>query len=297
MKVFGYAGVLWYAGYDRHELNMIFQLEHLELGHGPCGKWNDAAIPLPELKAVFNKWQTGLAGKAWNALCWSNHDQPRAVSRFGDDGFYRVESAKMLATCLHLMPGTPFIYQGEELGMTNAGFEHLDDYRDIESINAYHDLVEVRGLDKATAMTYLKKISRDNARTPMQWTAGAQAGFTAGTPWIAANPNHTVINAESQLEDENSVFSYYRRLIRLRRERPAAIVYGDFALLLPDSDEIFAYTRQCPGTQLTVVCNFTGREIPCPIRVRGGQLLIGSYASRRDGFLQPYEAVVYEKQG
>lgn len=188
-----------YAGYDRKELDTVFWFEHMELCSGEYGKWTDEAPKLTELKKVFDKWESGLEGTAWNTLFWSNHDQPRVVSRFGNDGKYRELSAKMLATCLHMMKGIPYIYQGEELGMTNAGFTSLEQYRDIESINAYHENVEQRGLEPEKMMCYLQKVSRDNARTPMQWNDSENAGFTEGTPWIEVNSNYKEINAEREL--------------------------------------------------------------------------------------------------
>lgn len=282
-----------YAGYDRDELDMVFQFEHVEMVKGPYGKWSDEPIDIGELKKIFAKWQNGLAGKGWNTLFWSNHDQPRAVSRFGDDGTYRVESAKMLATCLHLMQGTPFIYQGEEIGMTNAYFEKLDDYRDVESLNAYRELVDDLGVSHEKMMVYLEKISRDNARTPMQWNSGENAGFTNGTPWIPVNRNYSTINAEEQLKEEDSILNYYRKLIALRHEYPI-IVYGDFRMLLEDNSEIFAYERTLDGTKITVICNFTDKEVKCEQVSDVMPVLISNYKDRLPGVLRPFETVVYQ---
>ncbi len=290
-----------YAGEDTHELNMIFQFEHMEgdpKHPGRYGKWDQAEMPLSEWKKLMSKWQTGLEGKGWNSLYLSNHDRPRPVSRFGNDGpEYRVRSAKMLATCLHMMKGTPYIYQGEELGMTNAFFECLEDYRDVESLNAYRELTKVCGEAPETVLGYLKRVGRDNARTPMQWTGGQQAGFTTGTPWIKVNPNHTEINA-GQRTDPESVFQYYKKLIRLRHTMDV-VVYGVYELLEPDHEELFIYTRTLGNQKLLVICNFTEKELPVPDSVSGSiqpdtKLLIGNYAERQDDRIRPYEAVVYE---
>lgn len=202
-----------YAGLHTGELNMVFQFEHVQ-SSGQYGKWSDRPFDFRALKRSLIRWQTQLDGVAWNSLFWNNHDQPRAVSRFGNDSpAYRVLSAKMLGTCLHMMQGTPYVYQGEELGMTNVAFEKLEDYRDIETLNAYDELVRQHGVPHEQMMRYLHCISRDNARTPMQWSEEPNAGFTQGTPWISLNPNYTEINAEKQLEDPDSIFSYYRKLI------------------------------------------------------------------------------------
>lgn len=284
-----------YSGKNEDELNMVFQFEHMELGNGKYGKWNDSPIKLSQLKEIFDKWQNGLADTSWNTLFWSNHDQPRAVSRFGNDGKYWRESAKMLATCLHMMRGTPFIYQGEEIGMTNAGFESLDDYRDIESINAFHELVDELGISKEKMMLYLKKISRDNARTPMQWDASEGAGFTEGNPWININCNYHVINAQKQINDEDSIFNYYRKLIKLRHEKPA-IVYGKFQMLIKESEELFVYERSYEETVLTVICNFTDKNIPCELLREREDVLISNYSNRAVKELRPYEAIVYERK-
>ena len=282
-----------YAGYDRHELGMVFQFEHVELVKGKYGKWSDERFDVKKLKEILDKWQTGMQGIAWNSLFWSNHDQPRAVSRFGDDGTYRVESAKMLATCLHMLQGTPYIYQGEELGMTNAYFENLSDYRDVESLNAYHELVEELGESHEDMMRYLKAISRDNARTPVQWNDGENAGFTDGTPWIAVNRNYRTINAEAQIRDENSVLHYYKRLIALRHEKPV-IVYGDYHMLLKEDPDVFAYERTLDGVRLTVICNFADHEVGCPLLSNDAEILISNYQDRAQNVLRPFEAVVYE---
>ena len=283
-----------YAGAGRGELDTVFQFEHMELTYGANGKWNDAPVKLTELKAVFDKWERGLEGIAWNTLFWSNHDQPRAVSRFGNEGRYWELSAKMLATCLHMMKGTPYIYQGEEIGMLNAGFQELSDYRDVESINAYHDLVEKQGVPHEKMMEYLRKSSRDNARTPMQWDDTEHAGFSTGEPWIAVNPNYKYINAKVQMNDPASIYNYYQKLIELRHENEL-IVYGDFELLLPDSEEIFAYRRTLGEEELLVLCNFTDRQQDIPIDTAGYQPMIGNYDEPLWTHLRPYEAVVLQK--
>ena len=284
-----------YAGYDRKELDTIFWFEHMELCSGEYGKWTDEAPKLIELKKVFDKWESGLEGIAWNTLFWSNHDQPRAVSRFGNDGKYRELSAKMLATCLHMMKGIPYIYQGEELGMTNAGFTRLEQYRDIESINAYHENVEQRGLEPEKMMHYLQKVSRDNARTPMQWNNSENAGFTDGTPWIEVNSNYKEINAERELAEPDSVFHYYKRLIELRHSMEI-VVYGSFEMIMKENEQIFAYKRSLNGQTLYVFCNFTPENIICNEMPKNGKLLISNYTEGHSEKLRPYEAVVYEER-
>jgi oligo-1,6-glucosidase len=214
------------------EVSMVFQFEHVDLDHGPGGKFDQVPLDLRRLKESLGRWQLGLADRGWNSLYWNNHDQPRAVSRFGDDGKYRVASAKTLATTLHMMKGTPYVYQGEELGMTNAGFSDIAGYRDVETLN-HHRHALAAGADEESVMAGITRMSRDNARTPMQWDASPNAGFTTGTPWLAVNPNHTEINAEAALADPDSVFHHYRRLIALRKELPV-VVHGVYAPLLPD---------------------------------------------------------------
>lgn len=282
-----------YANNDGTELGMVFQFEHVDLIRGPIGKWSDQKPKLRDFRRVMNKWQYELEGKAWNSLFLDNHDQPRVVSRFANDSKeYRVVSAKMIATCLHMLKGTPYIYQGEELGMTNAYFDKLEDYRDIESINAFHQYVD-NGLVKAEdMMRYLKEISRDNARTPMQWDASPNAGFTTGTPWIRVNPNYKEINAAACTADPNSVFHYYQELIRLRHTLPI-IVYGTFRGLLEDSETIYAYQRLLDGQVLTVACNFTDQEQACDLcEDPTARELISNYKTHKTGTLQPYEARV-----
>ncbi len=282
-----------YANNDGTELGMVFQFEHVDLIRGPIGKWSDQKPKLRDFRRVMNKWQYELEGKAWNSLFLDNHDQPRVVSRFANDSEqYRVVSAKMIATCLHMLKGTPYVYQGEELGMTNAYFDRLEDYRDIESINAFHQYVD-SGLVKAEdMMRYLKEISRDNARTPMQWDASPNAGFTTGTPWIRVNPNYKEINAAACTADPDSVFHYYQELIRLRHTLPI-IVYGKFEGLLEDSETIYAYRRLLDGQVLTVACNFTDQEQACDLcEDPAARELISNYKTHKTGTLQPYEARV-----
>lgn len=288
-----------YAGTDSNELNMVFQFEHMDLDASENFKWNNKPPKLSALKKVFTKWQVELEDKAWNSLFWDNHDQPRVVSRFGNDKKYREISAKMLGTCLHMMQGTPYVYQGEELGMTNIHFKTIEEYKDIESINAYNELVSNNVVDLETMLSYLDFKSRDNARTPMQWDNSENAGFSTGTPWMTVNPNYVEINANSQVNDKKSIYNYYKELIKLRKENEI-IVYGKYRPLLEDSEEIFAYTRTLNNEKLLVVCNFTDKsinfEVPEDMKGVAGELLIGNYevTEYQDSFeLKPYEARVY----
>lgn len=289
-----------YASLDGSELSMVFQFEHMDLDGGETSKWCDRKIDLVELKKVLSKWQVSLEGKAWNSLYWCNHDQPRMLSRLGNDSpEYRELSGKMLATCLHMMQGMPYVYQGEELGMTNVPFETMEDFRDIESINAYRELVGQGVLDGKTMMKYLRYKSRDNARTPVQWSDEKNAGFTTGTPWIMVNPNYREINAKEQLSREDSMFYYYQKLIALRHEMDL-IVYGSYQLLLPEDPAIFAYTRTLGEEKLLVVCNFSEESqqflLPEEFHGREGRLLISNYQQEARAEKQtprPYEAFVY----
>ncbi|WP_390408069.1 glycoside hydrolase family 13 protein [Lacticaseibacillus jixiensis] len=251
---------LKYTGFDRHELNMIFQFQHMGVDLDPeFGRWRVHPVQLPKLKAIMSRWQTQLNGQAWNALYWNNHDQPRVVSRFGNDSpAYRVASAKMLGAVLHFMQGTPYVYQGEELGMTNVAFDDISDYRDIETLNAYQELVNERQVHTLAAMMAgIHHSSRDNARTPMQWNNKANAGFTtAKTPWIAVNPNYPQINAVSQVNDPDSVWAFYRQMNVLRHQYPV-IVYGDYHLLDADNAATWTYQRTLDGVKLQVAANFT----------------------------------------
>jgi len=287
-----------YAGFDSNELNMIFHFEHMDLDFGENGKWNDKPPKLTELKEVMSRWQTKLYQKAWNSLFWNNHDQPRIVSRFGNDKEYWEKSAKMLATCLHMMQGTPYIYQGEEIGMTNIFFTSINQYRDIESHSAWKELVGKGIFTPEYMMKCLNYKSRDNARTPMQWNDSKNAGFSEVEPWIQVNHNYTKINAANQINDPDSIFSYYKELIRLRKERKI-IVYGEYQLLMKDSEEVFAYVRTYGDEKLLVMCNFTDKHVICQIpeeyQVLNKEILIGNYAdSQKEPLnLRSYEAKVY----
>lgn len=290
-----------YASSDGKELNMVFQFEHMDVDADGTNKWSDKKMDLRDLKEVLTRWQKGLENIAWNSLFWENHDQPRSVSRFGNDGVYRETSAKMLATCLYMMQGTPYIYQGQELGMTNVPFERIEDFRDLDSINAYHELTEQGVFSREEMMRYLRYKSRDNARTPFQWNDEEHAGFTTGTPWIMVNPNYKEINAKEQMARQDSVFHYFQKLIRLRKEQEI-IVYGTYDLLLPESKEIYAYTRTLGDKKLLVICNFTENPVPFTVTEEflsgeafKGRILIRNYedaAVSRCMELRPYEAIV-----
>lgn len=291
-----------YTAKERRELNMVFHFEHVDVGNGKFGKWSPQPWKLTDLKQIFTRWQKGLEKQGWNSLYWSNHDQPRAISRFGNDSEeYREVSGKMLATCLHMLKGTPYIYQGEEIGMTNVAFETVDEYRDIETLNTYRDYIAAGLLTREEMMKAIHERSRDNARTPMQWTDAEHAGFTAGQPWIAVNPNYRQINVEAAMRDQNSIFYYYQKLIRLRKENPV-IVDGGYELLLDDHEQIYAYTRTLQENQLLVICNFSAElpqfTLPEGLNRTRAELLISNYeADGKDDFrsfrLKPYEARVY----
>lgn len=282
-----------YSAPDCSELSMVFQFEHICLDQ-EGEKWDVKPLSLPELKRCMERWQKGLHGKGWNSLFLDNHDLPRIVSRWGDDGKYRVESAKMLATMLHGMEGTPYIYQGEELGMTNIRLP-LEKYDDIETKNLYSERIQ-RGYSHEEVMESIYARGRDNARTPMQWTAGKNAGFSEGTPWLTVNPNHTFINAEQALADENSVFYHYQRLIRLRKSL-SVIQKGDFTLLFPEDEKVFAYVREYEGNRLLVVCNFTAEnaDFQIPTMFRDGETVISNYPDSKN-YLRPYEAKMILKK-
>ena len=290
-----------YANIDGSELDMIFQFEHVSgSALKPChhGKWDGEAMTMPELRANFTKWQKDLEGCAWNSLFLSNHDQPRCVSRFGNDSEqYRELSAKMLATMTHFQKGTPYVYQGEELGMTNAYMENIADYRDIESLNAYKELTTEENIPAKTVMGYIKAVGRDNARTPMQWDASENGGFTSGTPWLQVNKNYKTINAAAQVNDPDSVFAYYKKLIALRHTNEV-MVNGVYDVLIPDHPQIYAYTRTLGDKQLLVLCNDSEKEVGVPAeieeKIAGAQgILIQNYKDVKAGVLRPYEAVVY----
>lgn len=285
-----------YANADGRELSMVFQFEHVE-ANGPMGKWTDERVQLKDFKTTMSKWQTELEGKAWNSLFLGNHDQARSVSRFGNDApEYREVSAKMLVTCLHMMQGTPYVYQGEELGMTNCPFPTLEDLRDIESINAFHELTEAGKVSPEDMMRYIRLRGRDNARTPMQWDDSANAGFTTGTPWIMVNPNYIEINAKTEMEDPDSVFRYYQKIIGLRKKEKV-MVYGTYQLLDPDNEKLYVYTRTLDNEKLLVICNFTEEEetYSVPEEFSKGEVLISSYhreKAEKEIMLKPYEALV-----
>jgi oligo-1,6-glucosidase len=291
-----------YTDPARRELDMVFQFEHVQVDHGPAF-WDIHPLRLRDLKAVLGRWQSGLAEVGWNSLYWNNHDQPRVVSRFGDDGEHRERSAKMLGTVLHLHRGTPYVYQGEELGMTNAPFGSIDDFRDIQALNHYAEAVGT-GADPETVLAALRVRSRDNARTPVQWDDTERAGFTTGTPWISVNPNHKEINARAQIAADDSVFQYYRRLIELRHTEPA-VAHGDFHMLLADHEQVYAFTRTKGTTDLLVLANFSGEpatiEVPDADRWQGTELILANYPVDATGGLQhlvlrPWEARVYRSR-
>ncbi|HTL39997.1 MAG TPA: alpha-glucosidase [Pseudolysinimonas sp.] len=280
----------------RQELDMVFQFDHVGLDHGPSGKWDPVPLDLVALKRSFAEWQEQLQDVGWNSLYWNNHDQPRAVSRFGSDGVFRERSAKALATVLHLQRGTPFVYQGEELGMTNVGFSRIDDFRDIESLNHFTEAVSLLGADASRVLAGMQRASRDNARTPVQWDDGANAGFSAGRPWIPVNANHTEVNAAEQRGRAGSVLEYYRELIRLRHDEPL-VIEGRFRLLAPDDPTLFAFERVGESGRLTVVANFSDEPrmaatLPAEIRQAGGRLVIGNLPVHDPAELAPWEAWV-----
>ncbi len=277
----------------RQEVDMVFQFEHMNIDQGQ-GKWDVLPFDLRRLKASLGRWQRGLAESGWNSLYLNNHDQPRVVSRFGDDGKYRVRSAKMLGTVLHLHRGTPYVYQGEELGMTNTVFTDVTAFRDIESVN-HHGAATGLGRTSEEVLVALRKMSRDNARTPMQWDDSPHAGFTKGQPWIEVNPNHVEINAAAQEDDPDSVLAYYRRLIDLRHREPV-VAHGDFTMLLEAHPFVYAFTRRLEDTELLVLGNFSGDEqgidVPDFESWRDSDLLLGNVAEPAPDSLAPWEARV-----
>ena len=292
-----------YARSDEKELNMVFQFEHMDVDSDEkAGKWTTRKMDLRDLKKILTRWQKGLQDIAWNSLYWENHDQPRSVSRFGNDSDkYREISAKMIATCIHMMQGTPYVYQGEELGMTNCPFNTLENFRDLESINAFHELTEQGKMTEEEMMAAIGYKGRDNARTPMQWDDSANAGFSGAdaTPWIMVNPNYTKINAKDQVSREDSVFKYYQKLIRLRHESDL-IVYGTYDLILDDDKDIYAYIRTLGDEKLIVYCNFSEntREVELPEEFTDGKILISNYNDAKVSekiTLRPYEAIVIQK--
>lgn len=291
-----------YANSNGTELNMIFTFEHMDIDSGPGGKWDVKQWELSDLKEVMSKWQYGLEGTGWNSLYLNNHDQPRMVSRFGNDQEFREKSAKMLGTFLHMLKGTPYIYQGEEIGMTNVQFD-IEEYNDLEIINMYREMVTEGGSDHQQVMNAVYAKGRDNARTPMQWNTNEHAGFTTGTPWLKVNPNYKDINAEQAMADENSVFYYYQKLIQLRKKHDV-IVYGTYKLILDDHPQIYAYTRTLGKETLLVLNNFSEEAaaflLPEEIKYESAELLMSNVAVKEQALtsiqLTPYEARVYKLQ-
>lgn len=291
-----------YTAADRHELNMVFHFDHMHLDYDENGKYAKNRVKLTDLKKVMTRWQDAMREcNGWNSLYWSNHDQARAVSRFGNESTpYRVKSAKMLGTILHMMQGTPYIYEGEELGMTNAHFESIEEYKDVEAIDIFRDFTERKGFSEKDTLELLSLKSRDNARTPMQWDDTANAGFTEGTPWIGVNKNYKEINAEQCLADPDSIFYYYQELIRLRHEMPI-ITDGVYELLDQENESVYAYLRKGEKETLLVVGNFTDEPINYHVdenvQAAKSRLLISNYNAaetlERDFALEPYGACVY----
>ncbi|NLG82589.1 MAG: alpha-glucosidase [Bacilli bacterium] len=309
-KTFGYRDVLtvgetWsatpeiaelYSDPSRNELSMIFQFEHMTIDWGKWGKWTPKPLDFVKLKKILSKWQTQI-NKGWNSLFWNNHDLPRIISRWGNDQEYRVECAKMFAIVLHLLKGTPYIYQGEEIGMTNIKLEKLEDYQDVEIHGCYKDFVlERKVLSNEDFMQGVYKMGRDNARTPMQWNKSPNAGFTTGKPWLTINPNYPVINVETALSDKNSVFYTYKKLIDLRKNSDYSdtIIYGDYELLLENDKNLFVYRRYDDNYNLLVIANFTEEHVPIKVKYNAEKLLISNYPdfTPQQHFLRPYETVV-----
>ena len=287
-----------YSNPKRKELSMVFQFEHIGLDQiEGKEKWDVKPLDLLDLKKVLSKWQTELEGEGWNSLFWNNHDLPRIVSGWGNDREYRVESAKMLATLLHGMKGTPYIYQGEELGMTNVRFEDINEYNDIETLNMYKDRIS-KGYSHDEIMASIYAKGRDNARTPMQWDSTENAGFTTGNPWLAVNKNYKFINAEDCLQDKDSIFYHYKKLIEIRKHNDT-IIYGDYKLLLPEDKNVFVYSRKLNGDKIVVVCNFYDKEVNLNFKedFNNVEILLSNYKDSsifmKDLKLRPYEAIMY----
>ncbi|ELM3717806.1 alpha,alpha-phosphotrehalase [Aeromonas hydrophila] len=288
-----------YGALDGSELSMVFNFHHLKVDYPGGDKWTKAPFDFLELKRIFNHWQSGMHGKGWSALFWCNHDQPRIVSRFGDEGEHRVVAAKMLASTLHGLQGTPYIYQGEEIGMTNPGYQRIDDYQDVESRNIFA-IKQAEGMSEAEILAILGAKSRDNSRTPMQWSAAPNAGFTSGTPWLKPAANYSEINAEAALADQNSMFWHYRDLIALRKAYPI-FTQGDYQELLTGHPQIWAYARRANGQTLLVVSNFYGEPVefalPAELQSGQGRLLLGNYpdspAQPQSAMLRPYESLIW----
>lgn len=281
-----------YANTEGTELSMAFQFEHMDLDGGETFKWNLRKIPIAGLKETLSRWEEGLSGKAWNSLYWCNHDQPRIVSRMGDEGENREISAKALALCIHMMQGTPYVYQGEELGMTNGSFASLADFRDVESLNAFREQTDSGNISPEDMLEFLRYKSRDNARTPLQWDDSPNAGFSTGTPWIGITENYREINAAEQLRRADSVFHFYQKLIALRHSHDI-IVYGSYQLLLPEDEQVYAYTRTWEERHLLVVCNLTAQSARVSLPAWQGEILIATYEDVSPGetmLLRPWEA-------
>jgi oligo-1,6-glucosidase len=282
-----------YTDPGRREVDMVFQFEHVQVDRG-TSKWDVLPFDMRRLRDVLARWQDGLADVGWNSLYWDNHDQPRVVSRYGDDRDWRVESAKALATVLHLQRGTPFLYQGDEIGMTNFPFTSIDQFDDVESVNWFHEAV-ARGVDPEEVLASLRAMSRDNSRTPMQWDASDHAGFTTGTPWLAVNPDHTEVNVADQVGVPGSVLEHHRALIALRHDDPV-VADGDFTLLVPHHEQLFAFVRRLDARELVVVVNFsrTPAELPESLATRctGSQVVVGAEVG---SVLQPWQSSVLRR--
>ncbi|PMG30026.1 alpha,alpha-phosphotrehalase [Vibrio splendidus] len=295
-----------YSNVDNSELSMVFNFHHLKVDYTNGEKWTNAPFDFLQLKSIFNHWQTGLNGKGWGALFWCNHDQPRVVSRLGNDQQYRVESAKMLAASVHMMQGTPYIYQGEEIGMTNPGYTEISQYRDVESTNMYDIMVNRDGVTHEDMMAILAQKSRDNSRTPMQWNSEPYAGFSLAQPWLDVANNYTEINAEQALENKDSVFYFYKSLIELRKEVPV-ITHGSYQDLLPEHPSIFAYVRESEGQTLLCINNYYGEEAECVLPERfemaKAKSLLSNYqvseslVASHHQVLQPYETRILLIEG
>ena len=288
-----------YAGNDTNEMSMVFQFEHVTMEYVNGDKFTQRPVPLSEWKKIMSKWQTELNGVAWNSLYLANHDQPRSVSRWGDDKKYRKESAKMLYTMLMTMQGTPYVYQGEEIGMTNVKYPSIEDYQDIQIRNAWEERVVKGGQDPQSLLASIERIGRDNARTPMQWDDSEHAGFSTGTPWLKVNENYKEINVKESLEDSDSIFHYIQKLIAKRHDSMTA-VYGDFKEYEPENEALYLYNRSLEGENLFVILNFTDQEqvftLPDEIQVKESALYISNYENNEvleNKTLRPYEAIVY----
>ncbi|CAH6801801.1 trehalose-6-phosphate hydrolase [Vibrio chagasii] len=295
-----------YSNVDNSELSMVFNFHHLKVDYTNGEKWTNAPFDFLQLKSIFNHWQTGLNGKGWGALFWCNHDQPRVVSRLGNDQQYRVESAKMLAASVHMMQGTPYIYQGEEIGMTNPGYTDISQYRDVESTNMYDIMVNRDGVAHQDMMAILAQKSRDNSRTPMQWNSEPYAGFSQAQPWLDVANNYSEINAEQALEDKDSVFYFYKSLIELRKQVPV-ITDGSYQDLLPEHPSVFAYSRESEEQTLLCINNYYGEGSECTLPERfdmtNAKCLLSNY-QETDGsvtshhqVLRPYETRILLIEG